>query len=1021
MKEFDLNIGKILEDWEIYHAIREIIANALDEQLLTNTAQIEIAKTGNAWCIRDFGRGLNYHHLTQNENPEKTDNDKVIGRFGVGLKDALATLFRHNIGVEIQSKYGMITLKESTKNTFDDIVTLHAQIAPPADIQMLGTAFYVYDCPDHEIDKAKRMFLCFSNEEIIETTSYGQIIAKASDTANIYINGVKVAEEPNFAFSYNITALSKQIKKALNRERTNVGRTAYADRIKSILLEATNKEVVRTLSDNLESMSDGGQCDEIKWVDVAAYVVKELNDSDDTVFVTPDELANSSGSTTEILQNSGKRIVFVPESVKKKAEQESDGEISTIKTVVQDYNESFSYSFVDVENLTELEKKNWQKIPVLLEKLGLSEWFTDCLISEQLKEDLDNTVGVWDHELQKIIILRTQLKDAVSLFGTVLHEIIHAKTGASDVSRFFECELTNMIGQLSVMCSSDTHTVEKSQFDVQAWLDSNIVDNENACNHDIDVRRVALLSLSGDIHWCVDCFGLLSVFTEQLLQNPSRNYCVENYNRKCAFYEENGASYWLVYNYSDQPSKDFLYVTTIENMLNLDNTQGVTVYDGSEIALLHDFMQTSLVSFGKEHGFSKKSTYNAYLSIIRNLLIVAEKSKKRNVWIIAEQIRKECSECGEDLKGFIDNHVCPVCGCYFTSYECECVRCGFDGINTEAMNDSDYVEIWKNKPQECRSLVEKSKEGLKVEGSTLIGFDKRYKCETLVIPMGISKIASGAFKECPHIKRIYLPDSLKTIEKSAFSECSNLESIHISQSVNSIESGAFHDCDTLTSINVNVSNQTYLSIDGNLYSKDGTILLQYAIGKTDRHFIIPGKVKTIGDDAFWGCSCVEMITFSDSVEEVGKGAFTACVNLKNVKTGFELKNICPLAFAHCSNLENVFLNLNVTNIGRYAFYKCESLKIIILPPSVKEIQESAFQECIQLHSIEITQKTLEKIGQLAFANCDNLRTISYLNGTVTEWGLIEKAEYWDYKTGQYTVQCKDGIKSKPCKEDEDEL
>lgn len=71
MKEFDLNIGKILEDWEIYHAIREIIANALDEQLLTDTAEIEILKTGNVWSIRDFGRGLNYHHLMQNENPEK--------------------------------------------------------------------------------------------------------------------------------------------------------------------------------------------------------------------------------------------------------------------------------------------------------------------------------------------------------------------------------------------------------------------------------------------------------------------------------------------------------------------------------------------------------------------------------------------------------------------------------------------------------------------------------------------------------------------------------------------------------------------------------------------------------------------------------------------------------------------------------------------------------------------------------------------------------------------------------------
>ncbi|MEI9808002.1 MAG: hypothetical protein WDO16_09070 [Bacteroidota bacterium] len=56
MKQFDLNIEKILENWETYHAIREIIANALDEQLLTSTKDVEITKQGNSWLIRDFGQ-----------------------------------------------------------------------------------------------------------------------------------------------------------------------------------------------------------------------------------------------------------------------------------------------------------------------------------------------------------------------------------------------------------------------------------------------------------------------------------------------------------------------------------------------------------------------------------------------------------------------------------------------------------------------------------------------------------------------------------------------------------------------------------------------------------------------------------------------------------------------------------------------------------------------------------------------------------------------------------------------------
>lgn len=48
MKKFDLNIEKILENWETYHAIRELIANALDEQLLTKTKEVEIYKNENS-------------------------------------------------------------------------------------------------------------------------------------------------------------------------------------------------------------------------------------------------------------------------------------------------------------------------------------------------------------------------------------------------------------------------------------------------------------------------------------------------------------------------------------------------------------------------------------------------------------------------------------------------------------------------------------------------------------------------------------------------------------------------------------------------------------------------------------------------------------------------------------------------------------------------------------------------------------------------------------------------------------
>jgi DNA gyrase/topoisomerase IV subunit B len=59
IREFDLNIERVLESWTIAHAIREVIANALDEATLSGSAEpvIRMDPAGR-WQIADFGRGL---------------------------------------------------------------------------------------------------------------------------------------------------------------------------------------------------------------------------------------------------------------------------------------------------------------------------------------------------------------------------------------------------------------------------------------------------------------------------------------------------------------------------------------------------------------------------------------------------------------------------------------------------------------------------------------------------------------------------------------------------------------------------------------------------------------------------------------------------------------------------------------------------------------------------------------------------------------------------------------------------
>src|SRR5688572_8172 len=115
---FDLNIEEVLDNWEVAHALREIISNALDEQFLSGTADITITKIGpDSWSIRDFGRGLRIEHFTLNENQEKLGAASgVIGKFGVGLKDALATFHRRGVDVRILSPHGTFSLAQKDKH-----------------------------------------------------------------------------------------------------------------------------------------------------------------------------------------------------------------------------------------------------------------------------------------------------------------------------------------------------------------------------------------------------------------------------------------------------------------------------------------------------------------------------------------------------------------------------------------------------------------------------------------------------------------------------------------------------------------------------------------------------------------------------------------------------------------------------------------------------------------------------------------------------------------------------------------
>jgi hypothetical protein len=86
---------------------------------------------------------------------------------------------------------------------------------------------------------------------------------------------------------------------------------------------------------------------------------------------------------------------------------------------------------------------------------------------------------------------------------------------------------------------------------------------------------------------------------------------------------------------------------------------------------------------------------------------------------------------------------------------------------------------------------------------------------------------------------------------------------------------AFSNCYSLTGITVDERNPAYASVDGVLFNKAKTTLIQYPGGKQGESYTIPAGVTTIESYAFLNNHFITSITIPASVTEVEFGAFAS--------------------------------------------------------------------------------------------------------------------------------------------------
>ena len=167
--------------------------------------------------------------------------------------------------------------------------------------------------------------------------------------------------------------------------------------------------------------------------------------------------------------------------------------------------------------------------------------------------------------------------------------------------------------------------------------------------------------------------------------------------------------------------------------------------------------------------------------------------------------------------------------------------------------------------------------------------------------------------------------------------------------------------------------------------------------------VIPSEIEglpvtAISTGAFY-LSAITSIEVPDTVTSIGEMAFLGCTSLKTVKLSTGVAKIEKNAFGSCSALQEVQVakdNPNFSSLDGVLYSKAQDTLVIYpaaktdaaytIPGGVTSVAMYAFSENPYLETLAIPN-SLIKVGDSAFFNCKNLRSVSY-NGTEEEWNQI---------------------------------
>ena len=288
----------------------------------------------------------------------------------------------------------------------------------------------------------------------------------------------------------------------------------------------------------------------------------------------------------------------------------------------------------------------------------------------------------------------------------------------------------------------------------------------------------------------------------------------------------------------------------------------------------------------------------------------------------------------------------------------------------------------------------------------------------------VTEIGFGAFKNATGMTSVTIPKSLKSVATSGggnnavFNGCTNLkdvtleegltivpdellrglpiEEITIPNTVKEIGDCAFADCTSLKKINLgqveelhahsflNCTGLTNITIPKSLKSVKATSVLQEGVfnGCTNLKDVTLEEGLTIVPDELLRGLPIEEITIPNTVKEIGDCAFADCTSLKKINLG-QVEELHAHSFLNCTGLTNITIPKSLKSVKATSvlqegvFNGCTNLKDVTLEEGLTIVPDELLRG-LPIEEI-IIPNTVKEIGNLAFADCSNLKKITILD------------------------------------------